>query len=224
MANTVKKSNCSEFSVNITRAHKIEYQSGKIIERKPSYYSIMDGNDHRAVLFNCDNTLYYKNGIPDDEEFITLGESFTNCRIYEEGITHSYDYVLWDMGYTNYLGFTIGLTETRYISCNSPTGLECPARGTYTATINYDNYVGDLTYTWTAVGGSVVSGQGTDTAVIETLSANDKDVVVKVVISDYYTQSEVSRIFTHEREHRPWAGPLYPRVKLYPTFNLYPRG
>lgn len=172
---------------------------------KPFYWSKIDSGVHKAAIYNDtgsygdtdDKVRFFTDGVEVATVHINRGESFTDC-FYDEGCDHSYGYVLRDIGYVAKLGFNASLTQLYIGRCSSLNGADCVATSSYKVSTD-GNGVGDLSYTWTVIGGTISSGNGTDTIVVVTTGSEDVNLYIKVDVADDYTITTVDMNAVHSR-------------------------
>ena len=93
------------------------------------------------------------------------------------------------------------INETSTGSCEYEEGLECNAQSEYTVLQD-----GGVYFNWTITGGTLISGQGTDTVIIETSGSADLVFDVKCDVSNDLNSDTITQQFTHTRiEKAPTA-------------------
>ena len=162
---------------------------------KPSYYSIVSGNVHRAAIFNVSPPYdrFYENGI-EVPRFISKGDPVDSTARYEEGCEHYRDFVIRDMGYIGHIGFIGSISEVQKGYCEfSETG-SCTATSVYVANVD-SNTVGYVSYRWTVNG--VLSTETGSRLSVDSTGRDDVDIHISVKISDKYT----SVVSTYDSMH-----------------------
>ena len=157
---------------------------------KPFYISQIVSGQHIASIFNDTEPKekHYINGIETSTPQFNRGDSFTGC-FYDEGCDHTYSFLLKDMGYATKLGFDAYIERTVSGICVTQEGIDCTATSIYT--IHTVDNVGNLTYSWTCIGGTI-NGSSTDRSVsISSSGISNVDIELTCVVSDQYTQTTV---------------------------------
>jgi len=212
----------------ISKQHRIgdrsipekEFTSGKISTVKACLW-FKDGN---AAIFNrsIPYDRYYVNGIETDIPTISKGDSFVNADCYKEGIEGTYAMILNCMGYLNRLGIRVRVTGGCG-SCDNDGVVSCMIRTTHKADVENVSRNGSVVYNWEVAGGSLVSGQGTDTIVVETIGIYSVNVAIRCTVTDKYTSAYDEYDCLHKRENNAIGDTvLVPHVALKPADDLVP--
>ena len=187
---------------------------------RPSYYSKIINGDHYGAIFNSpDRNRFYINGV-ETTQFISEGDAISGWKTFESGCEHTYDFLLLDMKYYDGLGIRINIRGTCK-SCDNNGITSCTIRTTHTAKV--ENASGNTDYNWEVAGGSLKSGQGTDTIVVETRGIYSVKVGVRCTATDTYTSAYDEEDCIHRRTHNKIGDTiLVPHVALKPAKDLVP--
>lgn len=175
----------------------------------PSQYTVLytptaDISDSQNVVtvLGASGQFSGMNSNPSDQDFI--GDNYT---LYTYG-EYPYSFVLIDGvpqpdGLGGFLEFDTQLTLSAITediagSCEYPNSGTCDATGTYSIVASGND--GIVTYNWTCVGGTITSGQGTDTVQVQTTSDTNTTFDLTCTAQDLYLQDIVqTNNFTHTR-------------------------
>ena len=106
-------------------------------------------------------------------------------------------------------------------SCDNDGAINCTIRTTHKAKV--ENSSGLTVYNWEVAGGSLKSGQGTDTIVVETIGIYSVKVGVRCTVTDTYTSAYDEEDCMHRRTHNKIGDTiLVPHVALKPAKDLVP--
>ena len=209
----------------LTRKHKVggrsvvtkTLQAGSISDRVACM--IWSGNHATIFNYSVPYDRHYIDGVETDTPLFTKGESFSGVDYYGEGREHSYQDLLFKMGYYDGLGIKLWVRNNNGM-CENDGVSPCAIRTTHTARI--ENYSGDVGYVWEVSGATIESGQGTSSIVVETIDIDSVDVTVKCTVTDTYSSAVVEEDMVHTRiTYRPI---LVPRIYLFPSSTLTPTG
>lgn len=166
--------------------------AGVVSSSVACYISKYVGSDHYAALFNytIEKDRFFLNGIP-TTAWIAKGDSFTDCKLYEESVEHSLSFVYDDM---EFYGIDMLIREVDTGWCESFDQAFCNA----TSKIKSFGTVG--TYLWTVEGATLSLGQGTDEITVDTTGTENTEYTVTLTTTLMGHTETITRVYQHNRK------------------------
>lgn len=170
---------------------EVEGSAGVVSTVLACYVSKYVGVDHYAAMFNysIEKDRFFLNG-EETTAWIAKGDSFADCKRYEEGVEHSRNFVYWDMGY---YGIDMLIKQIDAGFCTSADGVACVA----TSVVKSFGTIGD--YVWTVTGATLTSGQGTDEIVVDTSDTTSVTYKVSLTTTLMGHSETIEREYIHGR-------------------------